>query len=128
MLARMEAVGVAVAVGDLARAGAAVRRRMERLGAAASALLGGRAINLGSSQQLAAVLYDELKLPHPEGIGGEGGWRKVVVWTCVRDGASRCLPRRLAVAASGPGRRQAVRYRRHVVLRTAKPRRIPGAL
>lgn len=86
MLARMEAVGVAVAVGDLARAAAAVRRRMERLGAAASALLGGRAINLGSSQQLAAVLYDELKLPHPEGIGGREGRPRRWLYGALRAG------------------------------------------
>ncbi|GLI65686.1 hypothetical protein VaNZ11_009293 [Volvox africanus] len=65
VLARMEVLGIAVDAADLSRKAAAVRRRMEALSATASALLGGRPINLGSSVQLAGLLYEELKLPPP---------------------------------------------------------------
>ncbi|GLC33311.1 hypothetical protein PLESTM_000047400 [Pleodorina starrii] len=65
LLARMEAVGIAVDAAGLGRKGGAARRRMEALSAAAAELLGGRQINLGSSAQLAVVLYDELALPTP---------------------------------------------------------------
>ncbi|EFJ44683.1 hypothetical protein VOLCADRAFT_94989 [Volvox carteri f. nagariensis] len=65
LLAQMEAVGMAVDTAGLGRQAAAVRQRMEALTSAASSLLGGRTINLGSSAQLAVVLYDELELPPP---------------------------------------------------------------
>jgi hypothetical protein len=65
VLARMEALGIAVDAAGLGRKAAAVRRRMEALSAAAAGVLGGRQINLGSSAQLAVVLYEELGLPPP---------------------------------------------------------------
>ncbi|GIL92040.1 hypothetical protein Vretifemale_19535, partial [Volvox reticuliferus] len=65
VLARMEALGIAVDAADLSRKAAAVRRRMEALSGTASALLEGRPLNLGSSAQLAVVLYEKLKLPPP---------------------------------------------------------------
>ncbi|KAG2490280.1 hypothetical protein HYH03_011232 [Edaphochlamys debaryana] len=70
LLARMEAVGMAVDAAGLAAKGGAVEAAMEAATQQACSLLGGRGLNLGSSAQLAVVLYEELRLPHP---GGEAG-------------------------------------------------------
>ncbi|GIL61838.1 hypothetical protein Vafri_16252 [Volvox africanus] len=87
VLARMEALGIAVDAADLSRKAAAVRRRMEALSATASALLGGRPLNLGSSVQLAGVLYEELKLPPPV----PQGQRDAATGACGGEWAGSCL-------------------------------------
>ncbi|KXZ47865.1 hypothetical protein GPECTOR_32g478 [Gonium pectorale] len=72
VLARMESLGIAVDAAGLDAKAAVVRSRMEALAAAAAAALGGRAVNLGSSAQLAVVLYEELGLPPPGSAGQQG--------------------------------------------------------
>jgi DNA polymerase-1 len=62
VLARMEAVGVAVDVGRLRKLSAEFAARLEVIKAEIYALAG-RAFNIGSAPQLRQVLFDELGLP-----------------------------------------------------------------
>ncbi len=86
VLARMEAVGMAVDDRGLAERGAAVRARMAELSRAASGLLGGAELNLGSAAQLATALYEQLRLPPPALQGADAGASAGARWVaaCAR--------------------------------------------
>ncbi|KAI8467833.1 MAG: hypothetical protein J3K34DRAFT_460173 [Monoraphidium minutum] len=71
VLARMELAGIACCPAVLADHRPAIVGRMAAIQARAEELVG-RPFNLSSASQLAAVLYEELRLPLPTNTGGRG--------------------------------------------------------
>ena len=69
ILARMEALGVACDPSVLLQHKASINSRLAAITSRAIQLVG-HSFNLGSSSQLAVVLYEELKLPPPTHAGG----------------------------------------------------------
>jgi uracil-DNA glycosylase family 4 len=62
-LAQMEQRGIRVDIPYLQRAGAAMEKEMERIVTQARTMFNQPKLNLGSSQQVAVIIYDILKMP-----------------------------------------------------------------
>ncbi len=70
LLAAMEARGIALDAAVLEQQQPAMKKRMEQLQAAATALNGGVRVNLASPTDIRAVLFQQLKLPLPAHASG----------------------------------------------------------